>query len=86
MVRILTLWCSVGSSYLLRLIAGASAILMTMGGVDRSSSVPMIRCLMRSLRWLVPQAELRQYGVNGRLARLCLAGRKRSLMANFDNR
>jgi hypothetical protein len=80
------LWHSVGSSSLLRLTVEASAMLKMIGGVDQSSSIPVIRCLMRSFKRLVPRAEIGQCGVNGRPDRLYLVGRKSSLMAYFEDR
>jgi hypothetical protein len=56
------------------------------GGVDRSSSILVIRYFMRSFRRLVPGAEIGQCGVNGRPDRLYPSGRKSSLMANFEDR
>jgi hypothetical protein len=80
------LWHSTGSLCLLRLMVGASVMLKMICRVDRSSSIVLIRCVMRSFRWLVPGTELEQYSVNGRLDRLCLASRKSSLMVTFEDR
>jgi hypothetical protein len=80
------LWRSTGSLYLLRLMGGSLVMLKMMVGVDRSSNILVIRCLMRSFRPLVPEAEPRQCGVIGRADKLCPASRKRSLMENFEDR
>jgi hypothetical protein len=81
------LWHSVGLLYLLRFTVGASSLLkMIGGGVDRSSSILVIRCLIRSFKRLVPGVEIRQRAISGRPDRLCLVGRKSSLMGNFDDR
>jgi hypothetical protein len=45
-----------------------------------------MRCLTRSHSRDIPCTDAAQFGVVGMPARLCLAGRKRSLMANFVER
>jgi hypothetical protein len=45
-----------------------------------------MRCLVRSHSQDVPGTDSGQFGIVGMLARLCLAGSKRSLMANLVER
>jgi hypothetical protein len=73
-------------SFLLMCISGADWIVNVTGVGERFSRLPVMRCLMRSCSQDVPGADTGQLGIVGRLVRLCPAGRKRSLMANFAER
>jgi hypothetical protein len=73
-------------SLLLVCTGGADLIENAIGVVARFSRLPVMRCLMRSRSQDVPGADAGQLGVVGMPARLCPAGRKRSLMANFVER
>jgi hypothetical protein len=68
------------------LTGGADWIEKVFGIADRFSSVPEVRCLIRSRSRLVPGADVGQCGVGGMPARVCPAGRKRSQMANFADK
>jgi hypothetical protein len=79
-------WRLSGWSCLSVLTGGADAIEKVFWIIDRCSRVPEMRCLIRSRSRLVPGSDIRQCGAGGMPARLCPAGRKRSLMANFADR
>jgi hypothetical protein len=81
-----SLWRLSGWSCLLVLMGGADSIMKELGVVDLFSRVLVRRYLIRSRSQLVPGTNTGQFGVGGIPARLCLAGRKRSLMANFADR
>jgi hypothetical protein len=80
-------WCFMWDwSFLLVCTGSADWIEKVVGVAERFSRLPSMRCLLRSHSQDVPGAEAGQFGVVGMPARLCPAGRKRSLMANLVER
>jgi hypothetical protein len=65
---------------------GADWIENVTGVAEQFSRLPVVRCLMRLCNQDVPGADTGQLGIVGMLARLCPAGRKRSLMAYLVER
>jgi hypothetical protein len=84
--EIQSVWCLLGWSCLFVLTGGADWIEKVFGIADRFSSVPEVRCLIRSCSQLIPGADVGQCGVGGMPARVCPAGRKRSWTANFADK
>jgi hypothetical protein len=80
-------WCCMCDWSLLLVCTGGADWIENVAGVaERFSSLPATRCLTRSRSRDVPGAIVGQFGVVGMPARLCPAGRKRSLMANLVER
>jgi hypothetical protein len=79
-------WWVLDWSLLLVCISGAELIENAIGVDVQFSRLSVVRCLIRSQSGDVLGADVWQLGVVGMLARLCLAGRKRSLMANIVER
>jgi hypothetical protein len=79
-------WCLSGWSCVLVLTEGADWTEKVLGVADRFSRVLEMRCLIKSHSRLIPGSDIGQCGVGAIPARLCPAGRKRCLMANFADR
>jgi hypothetical protein len=80
------LWHRAGLLCFLRLTSGAISILNVIGIADLSSSLPVVRCFMRSFWQLILCTEIGQYDIIGRLDKLCPVGSKRYLIAHFADR
>jgi hypothetical protein len=72
--------------FLLVCISGVDWIVNLVRVIKQFSRLPVMRCFMRSCKRDIPDADTGQLGIVGRPVRLCLVGRKRSLMANFVER
>jgi hypothetical protein len=65
---------------------GADWIENVVGVAEWFSSLSVVRYLTRLGSWDIPGADTQQFGIVGMPVRLCLAGRKRSPMANLVER
>jgi hypothetical protein len=74
------------SLLLLVCTSGADGMENVVGVAEQFSSLPVMRYLRRLHSRDIPGADIGQCGIVGIPVRLCLAGRKRSRMANLVER